>query len=250
MAIQSLAPGDGREGSECRSEHTGHDQSQHIIRMVDELLSSRSIPRSTLAAIAFEAGPGAFTSLRISCSVGQGLALGLGLPLIPVSTLEALALQAIGLARPGAYPVVVATDARMGEVYGASLVILVDEPGRPGRPVEVSDPRVGPAETLADWVDAGRFASDELVLVGDAFGTMAGLESSLHRAGMRTRRAVDPAQPLRAEAVAWIARELLAQRSDWDPADAAPRYVRDKVALDRDEQQRLRQARIQVSRHA
>lgn len=250
VAIECLGPGTAADRSECWSRFTGHDQSLHMMVMADELLSRRSISRSALAAIAFEAGPGGFTSLRVSCSVGQGLAFGLGLPLIPVGSLEALAVQAVGLASPGRYPVVVAIDARMGEIYASSLFIEVTELGSPGLPLAMSPARVGGADSLAEWSEAARFAGQEVLTVGAVFDDIPALSTSLHRAGVHTRHAPGASDPLRAEAVASIARARLSERSVWDPAEAAPIYVRDKVALDRDEQQRQRLERLAAARGA
>ena len=67
-----------------------------------------------LDGIAFGAGPGSFTGLRIACGVAQGLALGAGLPVIGICTLEALAQEA------GAQFVIAALDARMREIYHAA----------------------------------------------------------------------------------------------------------------------------------
>jgi tRNA threonylcarbamoyladenosine biosynthesis protein TsaB len=244
VAIDSLQPGSPEDRSECWSQFTGHDQSHHMLRMIHELLSRRSIARSALAAIAFEAGPGAFTSLRISCSVGQGLAFGLGVPLVPVGSLEAMAVQAIGLAAPGRYPVVAAIDARMGEIYASSLIVEVTERGSPGSPVMMSPPRAGAGGSLADWSGASRFNGQEVLVVGEIFEQGSELSLSLQRAGVRAIRGPGSSDPLRAESVAAIARARLPERSVWDPADAGPLYVRDKVALDRDEQQRQRLERL------
>ena len=71
-----------------------------------------------LGGIAFGAGPGSFTGLRIACGVAQGLALGANLPLIGVTTLEAMAETA--RSRSGCTRVIAALDARMHEVYLAA----------------------------------------------------------------------------------------------------------------------------------
>lgn len=82
-----------------------------ILPMIEGLLAQAGLARQALDVIAFGRGPGAFTGLRIAAGVAQGLALGLDRPLVPVSTLAALA-QASGAQR-----VLAALDARLGEVY-------------------------------------------------------------------------------------------------------------------------------------
>ncbi len=62
-----------------------------LLNMVDSLLSTENISKNQLDAIAFCRGPGAFTGLRITTGVAQGLGYGLSVPLIPVSSLAALA---------------------------------------------------------------------------------------------------------------------------------------------------------------
>ena len=77
----------------------------------EALLAEAGIARSQLDAIAVGRGPGAFTGVRLAIAVGQGIALALDRPLVPVSTLAVLAMRAAGPR------VLAAIDARMGEVY-------------------------------------------------------------------------------------------------------------------------------------
>ncbi|MDX1608869.1 MAG: tRNA (adenosine(37)-N6)-threonylcarbamoyltransferase complex dimerization subunit type 1 TsaB [Halofilum sp. (in: g-proteobacteria)] len=88
---------------------------ERLLAMIDEVLAAGGIARAELDALAFGRGPGGFTSLRIGAGVAQGIAYGLDLPVIPVSSLAVLAQ---GAARGhGVERALAALDARMGEVY-------------------------------------------------------------------------------------------------------------------------------------
>src|SRR5690606_35250698 len=84
----------------------------------DQLLAEAGVARAQLDAIAVGRGPGAFTGVRLAIAIAQGIALGLDRPVVPVSTLAALAVRA-----PAAGParILAAIDARMGEVYWAAF---------------------------------------------------------------------------------------------------------------------------------
>ena len=97
-----------------RCELVGQKHSELLMEMLDGVLREANITLAQLDGIAFGAGPGSFTGVRIACGVAQGLALGADLPVVGICTLAALA-QASG------YEKVIATlDARMAEVYHAA----------------------------------------------------------------------------------------------------------------------------------
>lgn len=97
---------------------------QMLLPMVDEILLQEGISKSELSAIAFGVGPGSFTGLRICFSVVQGLAYGLQIPVLPVSTLAAMAISMGGSLEDdiSAPQVIILSclDARMGQVYWGS----------------------------------------------------------------------------------------------------------------------------------
>lgn len=96
---------------------TPREHTRRLLPMVDEVLAEAELSPSQLDAVAFGRGPGSFTGLRIAAGAAQGLAFGLERPLLGVSTLEALALQAHK--RFDASRVATLIDARMGEIYAA-----------------------------------------------------------------------------------------------------------------------------------
>jgi len=91
--------------------------SQSILPMVQALLADAGIKLADVDAIAFGAGPGSFTGVRTACGITQGLAFGANLPVVPLVTLDAMALAC--RERTGASEILVLLDARMGEVYWA-----------------------------------------------------------------------------------------------------------------------------------
>ncbi len=106
-----------------RYELAPRKHTQLILPMMDEILDEAGVTRSSLDAIAFGRGPGAFTGLRIAVGIAQGLALAIDKPVIPISTLGAMAQQVLdktsGLLASDEITFIPAIDARMGEVYWA-----------------------------------------------------------------------------------------------------------------------------------
>jgi len=94
----------------CPREHT-----QRILPLVEQILRESGLALQDLDALAFGRGPGSFTGVRIGIGMAQGLGLGAELPLLGISTLQAMAQGAWRMT--GASNVLAAIDARMGEVY-------------------------------------------------------------------------------------------------------------------------------------
>jgi tRNA threonylcarbamoyladenosine biosynthesis protein TsaB len=99
------------------------DHTRKIIPMIQQVLEESKTETHQLDAIAFGRGPGSFTGLRIAAGVTQGLAYGLDIKVIPVSTLEAMALEVSSLSTDECTHVVTAIDARMDEVYWGAFEV-------------------------------------------------------------------------------------------------------------------------------
>lgn len=115
-----------------RFELAPREHTKRLLPMMDEVLEEADITLNEVDAIAFSRGPGAFTGLRIAAGVAQGAALAVDIPVIPVSTLESLALLAVDLVcvAEGGWKddlVIAALDARMGEVYWGVFIYQDDE---------------------------------------------------------------------------------------------------------------------------
>lgn len=92
-----------------------------ILPMAEALLDEAGVSLNQLDALAFGRGPGAFTGVRIATSVIQGIAFAADLPVIPVSSLAALAQGAYGEQRHA--QIITAIDARMNELYWACYTV-------------------------------------------------------------------------------------------------------------------------------
>jgi tRNA threonylcarbamoyladenosine biosynthesis protein TsaB len=98
-----------------RYEVAPRQHAQLILPMVKEILAEAHLELTDISAIAFGCGPGSFTGLRIACSAAQGLAFGTDLPIVAVSSLQALAQGAYE--EKGLNKVLVGIDAKMQEIY-------------------------------------------------------------------------------------------------------------------------------------
>jgi tRNA threonylcarbamoyladenosine biosynthesis protein TsaB len=209
-----------------RSVDSGKSSAQQILRLVEEVLAEGQVSLAMLDGIAASIGPGAFTGVRISVAVAQGLAFGAGLQVAPVTTLEALALQV--LREPGA--ALACLDARMGEVYWGCFT---------------ADAARGVIESGA--LKVGPPASVALGLEGRHIGIGRGFSAYPELAripGVEIIPGNDLALP-NAREFAQLGALRLAAGGGLDPADLKPLYLRDKVALT--EAERAAQSSAQTS---
>lgn len=185
----------------------------------DALLAEAGVARRQLDAIAVGRGPGAFTGVRLAITIAQGIGLALDRPLVPVSTLAALAAQAPG------DRIAAAIDARMGEVYLAAFEREHDLL-RPLTPEVVIAPGHAELPEGDGWAGLGTgFAA--------ADGALAA------RFGPRLVTVDATALP-RAREVARLAAQAFARGEALPPERVEPAYLRDNVALTLEQQQALR----------
>jgi tRNA threonylcarbamoyladenosine biosynthesis protein TsaB len=196
-----------------RTSESGKSNALTILRMAEEVLAEAQVSLPMLDGIAASIGPGAFTGVRISVAVAQGLAFGADLKVIPVTTLEALALQALDAPDSLA---LACLDARMGEVYWGCFAWDA------ARGVLQSGAlRVGPPDQVTP-ASSGRYFG-----VGRGFAAYPALASL---PGVSTDAARSAALPNAREIARLGAKRLLAGGAV-DAADLKPLYLRDKVAF-------------------
>ncbi|NMT64178.1 tRNA (adenosine(37)-N6)-threonylcarbamoyltransferase complex dimerization subunit type 1 TsaB [Marinobacter orientalis] len=187
-----------------------------LMPMIRDLLAEQGMVPAELDALAFACGPGSFTGLRIATGVVQGLAYGLDVPVIPVSSLSAVA--ADGIARfslSEGEGIAVAFDARMGEIYWGCFVC------RAGQPELIGDEQVCVPEslTLASGISSW-FG------VGQGWGLRDGFPANVTGA----MKKIDDSLVPRASRVAELAGLALREGTGVSAAQAQPVYIRDEVA--------------------
>ena len=183
--------------------------SQQILPMIEAILAEHGQSMMALDAIAFGRGPGAFTGVRIATGIAQGLAFAADLPVIPVSTLAALA--QLGFRQYGAQNVLATIDARMDEIYQA--LYCADN----GVMVLQGTEQVSPPETVA--VET---MSDNLVGVGSGW-------LYRDRIAVPVSQCYPDEYPHAAD-IALLASVALARGEGVTAEQALPVYLRDNVA--------------------
>jgi tRNA threonylcarbamoyladenosine biosynthesis protein TsaB len=187
----------------------GAQASARLLPEVKSLLADAGVAMADLDAIAFGQGPGAFTGLRTACAVAQGLAYGLGKPVLAIDSLMLVAEDA--RTQGAGDEVWVAMDARIGEIYAARY-------RHDGTAWQVLDAPAlyAPAALAAHWGTPAAVAGTALTEYADALGPVA-------RGWPQARS--------RAAALGALALAAWQRGETRDAAEALPVYVRDKVAL-------------------
>lgn len=222
LALDTTAEGcsvalnlDGR--IEQRYQQAPRQHTRLLIPMIRQLLADAGLSLSDLDGIAFGRGPGSFTGLRIAAGVVQGLAFGLDRPVVPVSSLAAVALAG-ARERNHTGPVAAAFDARMQEVYWGCFDVdpsagrvdsLMAEAVLP--PTQVTLPDSGPQ----NWLGAG-----------DGWQFRADMPESVRQAVHIIQMQID----VQAGDIARLAGPLWEQGAAVSAYQAVPVYLRDEVA--------------------
>jgi tRNA threonylcarbamoyladenosine biosynthesis protein TsaB len=185
-------------------------QAERILPMVDSLLVAHGLSLRDLDALAVGRGPGSFTGVRLEVSVAQGLAYGADLPISGISTLCALAQQAIRTLETNR--VVVALDARMSEVYWAVFE------NQNGFAVPVTQERVSPPEEVS--LEEGVAC----VGIGSGWSTYA----DILQAKVKPKTILLGRYP-RARDIAILGQQAAAKGDLCDAQSLLPVYLRNKV---------------------
>ena len=228
LALQAIDV-QGRDKLYTHHQHAGNASSELILPQIQALLDAANMTLKDLHGIAFGAGPGAFTGVRIACGVAQGLGFGANIPVVGINTLLAVAQAS------GADKVIVCLDARMGEIYHAAFVkqenqwqenewlelhetkvckleaapVILKDKLPAGAPLEITHRK--------DWVGAG----SGWAVYGDILREIyaENLENILTN--------ITPT----AEAILQLAKPIFAAGEAKPASEAAPIYIRNRVAL-------------------
>jgi tRNA threonylcarbamoyladenosine biosynthesis protein TsaB len=211
LSVAVYAAGELRE----RVEQTGKRHGDVLLPMIDAALADAGVDKLSLHAVAFGRGPGAFTGVRMAVAAAQGIAYGLDIPAIPVSSLAALAQE--GFDRGAAPPMLALADARMGEVYAGFFDVGAD-----GLVYAIGEERLAIPEALSLPGD------DVWCVLGPGFHAY---RQALDRAlGYRADGVTRSCFP-QASTIARLAARELREGRVVAAAQALPVYLRDKVAM-------------------
>jgi tRNA threonylcarbamoyladenosine biosynthesis protein TsaB len=138
-----------------------HGHAEALLPMIDDIMSATGLSASALDCVAVTTGPGSFTGIRVGIAAARGIAFAGGLPLIGVSSFEAVA-EAVPAITLGDRPLLVALESRRADLY----IQLFDAARRP-----LSEPAVYLPQTLASGIPSARGSA--IVIIGDAVARAA-----------------------------------------------------------------------------
>lgn len=186
-------------------------QAQKILPMIEKILQESTVSLNELDALAFGCGPGSFTGVRIATSVMQGIGYAMDLPLIPVSSLAALAQAAYS--ELGRDKLLVAIDARIQEVYWGAYQV-----NKEGVVELINTERVSPPQEILLPSESGWYG------VGNAwdvyFEQISASPAYLDATRLPTALGVLQLAKVRYKKKEWV-----------DAENALPSYLRNEVAL-------------------
>ena len=211
------------------ADSNGHAEA--LLPLIDTVIRQAGLAPAQIGLVAFGQGPGAFTGIRLGCSVAQGIAMAFGLPVVAVNALQATA----AAFECGSSVALVALDARMQEVYFAAY-------GPNG--VELQAP------VLLSGADVPRFIEPRLrfwlravattepaCLVGEGWQVVNATAPEQWASRLNVRALDDHARP-HAREVAKVAKARWQAGQVVLPEQALPLYLRDKVAFTTQERER------------
>lgn len=201
-------------GLQTFDEVTGPAASQRILPEIQRLLTEADVGLPDLNGIVYGTGPGAFTGVRVAVGVTQGLAFGAGLTVVGISSVVAVAESA--RQKMQTEKVIVCLDARMGEVYHAALIWLDGAWQEVSAPI-VCKPQDVPALEGAGWIGAG--------------SGWRVFESVLSQQYASQISNIYPEMMPQASAMLALAQPLFVAGQTQAAHEAAPLYVRNRVAL-------------------
>ncbi len=202
-------------------QHAGNASSELVLPQIKALLDAANMQLTDLHGIAFGAGPGAFTGVRIACGVAQGLGFGANIPVVGVNTLLAVA-QASGTDK-----VIVCLDARMGEIYHAAFQKIKTSEKPENKWHEISETQVCKPEAAPQLASG---AAPGKVWVGAGSGWVVYGEVLSKIYDPHLFKILPEATPM-AEAILQLARPVFEAGEAKPASEAAPIYIRNRVAL-------------------
>lgn len=200
-AVAVYDAGEGRILASA-SPDIGRGHAEQLPAVMEAVLADAGVDLSRVGRIGVTIGPGSFAGIRVGVAFARGLALALGVPVVGVGSLEAMAIPA---ASEHGKPVMAVLDAKRDHVWA----ILVDADGSVIKPAAELMPQAASALAL----ETGS------MIIGSGAALLAGLDPSLQP------RIIDGLAAPKIDDVARLAASL-------DPAanPAEPRYLRDADA--------------------